>query len=218
MCYRNLGAICTKECAPPSHVNLEKNICSPLFAAGCQDCEGLLNNCRGFVEDLSNISPSVKDWDSTPPSLLERSFCRIQGGNMMHARALDYAMHNYAGCISKKTQGDCKQEGLRSPKNRQYSKVTNSHSYAVCSEASLNITIAHQHLGTIISANLLSFGSRRDTTFFLIFTRWKNSIVLQSIFSSANMCRCILVDKIVHDKEHNNELHWTRVKQNIMHD
>ena len=29
------------------------------------------------------------------------------------------------------------------------------------------------------------------------------------------MCRCILVDKIVHDK-HNNRLHCTRVKQNIM--
>jgi hypothetical protein len=40
---------------------------------------------------------------------------------------------------------------------------------------------------------------------------------LQSIFSSGNMCRCILVDKIVH-VTHNNELHWTRVKQNIMHD
>ena len=64
------------------------------------------------------------------------------------------------------------------------------------------------------TANLLSFGS---TTFFLIFRRWKNSIVLQSIFSSGNMCRCILVDKIVHNK-HNDELHWTRVKQNIMHD
>ena len=66
------------------------------------------------------------------------------------------------------------------------------------------------------TANLLSFGSRRDTTF-LIFRRWKNFIVLQSIFSSGNMCRCILVDKIVHHK-HNNELHWTRVKQNMMHD
>ena len=66
------------------------------------------------------------------------------------------------------------------------------------------------------TANLLSFGSRRDTTF-LIFRRWKNFIVLQSIFGSGNMCRCILVDKIVHDK-HDNELHWTRVKQNSMHD
>ena len=52
---------------------------------------------------------------------------------------------------------------------------------------------------------------------FLIFRRWKNFIVLQSIFSSGNMCRGILVDKTVHDK-HNNELHWTRVKQNVMHD
>ena len=67
------------------------------------------------------------------------------------------------------------------------------------------------------TANLLSFGSRRGTTFFLIFRRLKNFIVLQSIFSSGNKCRCILVDKIFHDK-HNNELHWTRVKQNIMHD
>ena len=55
------------------------------------------------------------------------------------------------------------------------------------------------------TANHLSFGSRRDTTFFLIFRQWKNLIGLQSIFSSENMCRCILVDKIVHDK-HNNEL------------
>ena len=66
------------------------------------------------------------------------------------------------------------------------------------------------------TANLLSFGSRRDTTF-LIFGRWKNSIVLQSIFSGGNMCKCILVDKTVHDK-HNNEVHWTGVKQNMMHD
>ena len=50
----------------------------------------------------------------------------------------------------------------------------------------------------------------------LIFRRWKNFIVLQSIFSSGNMCRCILLDKIVHDK-HNNELHWTGVQQNSMH-
>ena len=28
-----------------------------------------------------------------------------------YARALDYAMHNYARCISTETQGDCKQEG-----------------------------------------------------------------------------------------------------------
>ena len=52
-------------------------------------------------------------------------------------------------------------------------------------------------------ANLLSFGSR---PMFLIFRRQMNFIVLQSIFSSGNMCKCILVDKIVHDK-HNNELH-----------
>ena len=63
---------------------------------------------------------------------------------------------------------------------------------------------------------LTLFGSRRDTRF-LIFRRWKNFIVLQSIFGSGNMCKCILVDKIVYDK-HNNKLHWTRVKQNITHD
>ena len=67
------------------------------------------------------------------------------------------------------------------------------------------------------TANHLSLGSRRDTTFFLVFRRWKNFIGLQSIFSSGNMCRCILADKIVHDK-HNNELHWTRVSQNIIPD
>ena len=46
----------------------------------------------------------------------------------------------------------------------------------------------------------LSFGGRRDTTFCLIFRRWKNAIVLQSIFGSGNMRRCILPDNIVHDK------------------
>ena len=153
----------------------------------------------------------------------------------MHARALDYAMHNYAQLCtimhdSAQLCGTHFNEdtrglqirgilGLQSPKYRQYrqySKVASSHSYAVRSEASLHITIAHQHFGTIISANPLSFGSRRDTTFFLNFRRWKNFIVLQSIFSSGNMRRCILVEEIVHDK-HNNELHWTRAKQNIMH-
>ena len=54
------------------------------------------------------------------------------------------------------------------------------------------------------TANLVLFGSRRDTTFFLIFRRWKNFIVLRSIFSSRNMCRCVLVDKIAHDK-HNQQ-------------
>ena len=50
----------------------------------------------------------------------------------------------------------------------------------------------------------------------LIFRRWKNFIVRQNIFSSGSMCRCILLDKIVHDK-HKNKLHWTRVEQTIMH-
>ena len=50
------------------------------------------------------------------------------------------------------------------------------------------------------TAHLLSFCSRRDTTFFLIFKRWKGFIVLQSIFTSGNMCQCILVDKNVHDR------------------
>ena len=48
------------------------------------------------------------------------------------------------------------------------------------------------------------------------FSRWKNFIVRQNIFSSGSMCRCILLDKIVHEK-HNNKLHWTRVEQTIMH-
>ena len=30
------------------------------------------------------------------------------------------------------------------------------------------------------------------------------------------MCRCILLDKSVHDK-HNTKLHWTRVEQTSMH-
>ena len=70
----------------------------------------------------------------------------------------------------------------------------------------LAYTCLYCDLGTIISGNLLFFGSRRDTLFFLIFRRWKNFIVWQNIFSSGNMCRCILLDRIVHDK-HNNRLH-----------
>ena len=45
---------------------------------------------------------------------------------------------------------------------------------------------------------------------FLIFRRWKNSIILQSIFRQWKRVQVHLVDKMVHDK-HNNELHWTRV-------
>ena len=69
------------------------------------------------------------------------------------------------------------------------------------------------------TANLLSFGSRRDTTFFLIFRRWKNFIALQSIFGTGNMRRCILVDKIVHDKDNNDCLgqESSRISCTIMH-
>ena len=109
----------------------------------------------------------------------------------MHPQDLDYAMHN---CVQLYAQlCTIMHDAFR----RKHKGIANK-----------------RDPGT---ANLLLFGSRRDTMFFLIFKRWKNSIVLQSIFSSGNMCRCILVDKIVHDK-HNNKLHWTRVKQNIMHD
>ena len=115
----------------------------------------------------------------------------------MYARALDYAMHNYAQIC------------------------TIMHNCArLCTI--MHDAFRRRHRGIAHkrdpgTANLLSFGSRRDTTFFLIFRRWKNFIVLQSIFSNGNMCRCILVDKFVHDK-HNNELYGARVKQNILHD
>ena len=78
--------------------------------------------------------------------------------------------------------------GLRSPTNRQHSDNTAIHAY---------------------------FGPK-ITLLSLIFRRWKNFIIRQNIFSSGSMCRCILLDKIVHDK-HNNKLHWTRVEQTIMH-
>ena len=108
------------------------------------------------------------------------------GGAIMHARALNYAMHNYAQYISMKTQGDCKQEGSWDCDPPETDNTAKSPAVtrvcAICSEASLNITIVPS------SANLLSFGSRRDTMFFLVFRRWKNFIVLQSIFRSGNMC------------------------------
>ena len=79
----------------------------------------------------------------------------------MHTRVLDYVMHNYAqlctivhdharlcGLHFDEDTGGLQTRGimgLRSPKNRQYSKVSSSHSCAVFSEAFLNITIAHQH-------------------------------------------------------------------------
>ena len=81
----------------------------------------------------------------------------------------------------------------------------------------LAYTCLYYDLGTIIPGNLLSFGSGRITLLSLIFRRWKNFIVWQNIFSSGSICRCILLDKIVHDK-HNNKLHWTRVEQTSMHD
>ena len=113
--------------------------------------------------------------------------CPLQGGgDIMHARALDYAMPKYAQLCTI----------MRDAFQRRHKGIANKRDPA--------------------TATLLSFGSRRDTTF-LILRRWKNFIVLQSIFSSGNICRCILVDKRVHDK-HNNELHWTTVKQKIMHD
>ena len=66
------------------------------------------------------------------------------------------------------------------------------------------------------AAAIHAYFGQKITLLSLIFTRWKNFIVRQNIFSSGSMCRCILLDKIVHDK-HNNKLHWTRVEQTIMH-
>ena len=124
------------------------------------------------------------------------------GGDFMHAGALDYAMrnyaqlckimHDYAGCIATKTHRDCKQEGTWECDPPQTDNTVKS------------AAAIHAYFGQKI--NLYS----------LIFRRWKNFIVRQNIFSSGSMCRCILLDKIVHDK-HNNKLHWTRVEQTIMH-
>ena len=120
----------------------------------------------------------------------------------MHAGALDYAMHNYAqfckimhdyaGCIATKTHRYCKQEGTWDCDPPQTDNTVKS------------AAAIYAHFGQKIT--LLS----------LIFRRRKNFIIRQNIFSSGSMCRCILLDKIVHDK-HNNKLHWTRVEQTIMH-
>ena len=119
----------------------------------------------------------------------------------MHAGALDYAMHNYAqlctimhdyaGCIATKADRDCKQEGTWDCDPPQTDNTEKS------------AAAIHAYFGQKIK--LLS----------LIFRWWKNFIVRQNIFSSGSRCRCILLDKIVHNK-HNNKLHWTRVEQTIM--
>ena len=120
----------------------------------------------------------------------------------MHAGALDYAMHNYAqlctimhdnaGCIATKTHRDCKQEGTWD-----------------CDPPQTDSTVKS-------AAAIHAYFGQKITLLSLLFRRWKNFIVRQNIFSSGSMCRCILLDKIVHDK-HNNKLHWTRVEQTIMH-
>ena len=125
-----------------------------------------------------------------------------RGGNFMHAGALDYAMHNYAqlctimhnyaGCIATKTHRDCKQEGTWD-----------------CDPPQTDSTVKS-------AAAIHAYFGQKITLLSLIFRRWKDFIVRQNIFSSGSMCRCILLDKIVHDK-HNNKLHWTRVEQTIMH-
>ena len=106
--------------------------------------------------------------------------------------ALGIGVPDMDACIATKTHRDCKQEGTWDCYPPQTDNTVKS------------ATAIHAYFGQII--NLHS----------LIFRRWKNFIVWQNIFSSGSMCRCILLDKIVHDK-HNNKLHWTRVEQTIMH-
>ena len=101
-------------------------------------------------------------------------------------------MHDYAGCIATKTHRDCKQEGTWDCNPPQTENTVKS------------------------AAAIYAYFGQKITLLSLIFRRWKNYIVRQNIFSSGSMCRCILLDKIVHDK-HNNKLHWTRVEQTIIH-
>ena len=164
------------------------------------------------------LTPSNQEPDGADDCPFSRSW--RGGGDIVHARGMDYAMHDYARCISTKTQGDCKQEGswdCNPPNTDNTDNTAKPPAVTPTQSVQKHPSISPLHISILapISAHLLSFGSRRDTTF-LIFRRWKNFIVLQSIFSSGNMCRCILVDKIVHDKH--KELHWTGAKQNIMHD
>ena len=101
-------------------------------------------------------------------------------------------MHDYAGCIATKTHRDCKQEGTWD-----------------CDPPQTDNTVKS-------AAAIHAYFGQKITLLSLIFRRWKNFIVRQNIFSSGGTCRCILLDKIVHDK-HNNKLHWSRVQQTIMH-
>ena len=101
-------------------------------------------------------------------------------------------MHDYAGCIATKTHRDCKQEGTWD-----------------CDPPQTDSTVKS-------AAAIRAYFGQKVTLLSLIFRRWNNFIVRQNIFSSGSMCRCMLLDKIVHDK-HNNKLHWTRVEQTIMH-
>ena len=102
------------------------------------------------------------------------------------------SMHDYAGCIATRTHRDCKQEGTWD-----------------CDPPQTDNTVKS-------AAAIHAYFGQKITLLSLIFRRWKNFIVKQNIFSSGSMCRCILLDKIVHDK-HNNKLHWIRVEQTIMH-
>ena len=100
-------------------------------------------------------------------------------------------MHDHAGCIATKTHRDCKQEGTWD-----------------CNPPQTDSTVKS-------AAAIHAYFGQKITLLSLILRWWKNFIVRQNIFSSGSMCRCILLDKIVHDK-HNNKLHWTRVGQTIM--
>ena len=104
----------------------------------------------------------------------------------MHAQALDYAMHSYARLCTIMHNYVRSCMNMHNAFRRRQKGIANK-----------------RDPGT---AHLLSFGSKRYTTFFLVLTQWKNFIILQSIFSSGHICRCHLMDRIVHDK-HNNELH-----------
>ena len=119
--------------------------------------------------------------------------CNAQLCTIMHNYAqLCKIMHDYAGCIATKTHRDCKQEGTWD-----------------CDPPQTDNTVKS-------AAAIHAYFGQKITLLSLIFRRWKNFIVQQNIFSSGSMCRCILLDKIAHDK-HNNKLHWTRVEQTIMH-
>ena len=156
----------------------------------------LLLQCQAHHRSLTSAQGKREKYRTIVPLPLPDGVS--QGGEFYARRGLGLCnaqlctiMHDYAGCIATKTHRDCKQEGTWD-----------------CDPPQTDNTVKS-------AAAIYAYFGQKITLLSLIFRRWKNFIIRQNIFSSGSMCRCILLDKIVHDK-YNNKLHWTRVGQTIM--